>query len=217
MRSIKFSLAAAALALALGATASPAISATTLNVNWGDGCGKATCFGDDGVFTKTFSARDFTGPVTIGQLLMQRGVLGALDGYTFRISFALNGEEQGSWGHWNMAGINGEQLGFTGENFTWNPEDGDLVLILSLAPPPRTGGGGVIFAGALPEPGEEPFGEFEPFSENPGDGNDPQGPGLRGPNGQPGAIPEPATWAMMIAGFGMAGAILRRRRLARAV
>ncbi|WP_337187970.1 PEPxxWA-CTERM sorting domain-containing protein [Phenylobacterium sp.] len=34
-----------------------------------------------------------------------------------------------------------------------------------------------------------------------------------GPGPGPGAIPEPATWAMMICGFGMAGAVLRRRRL----
>ncbi|HLZ73865.1 DUF642 domain-containing protein [Phenylobacterium sp.] len=30
----------------------------------------------------------------------------------------------------------------------------------------------------------------------------------------PGAVPEPAAWALMIAGFGLAGAALRRRRLA---
>ena len=30
--------------------------------------------------------------------------------------------------------------------------------------------------------------------------------------GDPGAIPEPATWAMMIIGFGAAGTVLRRRR-----
>src|SRR5688572_28826003 len=29
-----------------------------------------------------------------------------------------------------------------------------------------------------------------------------------------GAVPEPATWALMIGGFGMAGAMLRRRRMA---
>lgn len=35
------------------------------------------------------------------------------------------------------------------------------------------------------------------------------GPG----GGGPGAIPEPATWLMMLAGFGMLGAALRRRKL----
>jgi len=37
-----------------------------------------------------------------------------------------------------------------------------------------------------------------------------QGPG-DGPG--PGAVPEPASWAMMIAGFGLTGAAMRRRRL----
>ena len=31
--------------------------------------------------------------------------------------------------------------------------------------------------------------------------------------GSTGAIPEPTTWALMIFGFGAAGAMLRRRRL----
>ncbi|MFN7174641.1 MAG: PEPxxWA-CTERM sorting domain-containing protein, partial [Thermaurantiacus tibetensis] len=31
-----------------------------------------------------------------------------------------------------------------------------------------------------------------------------------------GVIPEPATWAMLIAGFGLVGGMARRRRLARA-
>ena len=30
----------------------------------------------------------------------------------------------------------------------------------------------------------------------------------------PGAVPEPTTWALMISGFGLAGAALRRRRTA---
>jgi len=33
-------------------------------------------------------------------------------------------------------------------------------------------------------------------------------------DGDPGAVPEPATWAMMVAGFGVAGVALRRRRKA---
>ena len=34
------------------------------------------------------------------------------------------------------------------------------------------------------------------------------------PGGPGGAVPEPATWALLIAGFGMAGASLRRQRRA---
>ena len=35
-----------------------------------------------------------------------------------------------------------------------------------------------------------------------------------GPSPEPGAVPEPMSWALMIAGFGLAGAALRRRRAA---
>ena len=121
MRTIRSGLSGALVALALSAAASPATSATVLNLNWGEGCGKSTCFDDQGVYRKTFSAGDFSGPVTIGQLLMQRGVLGSLDGSMFKITFALNGEEVGSWGHWSMGGIGGDELGFTGQELPWNP------------------------------------------------------------------------------------------------
>lgn len=40
----------------------------------------------------------------------------------------------------------------------------------------------------------------------------PPGTIIGGGGGNPGVIPEPATWAMMIAGFGLVGGVLRRRR-----
>lgn len=195
--------AATVAALILGGSSAQA--ATVLNVDWNTGCGKATCFNDDGSYKQTFSASDFSGPVNVSKFRMDRGVLGALDSKTFRISFQLNGEEIGTWGQFNMGGIGGDELWFGGESFVWNPEDGDLVLVLAITPPPKEGAGGGGFALQ---------GESNPFTDGLPDGDDlPEGDGqqtdVRLPSG---AVPEPATWAMMIAGFGMAGAMMRRRR-----
>jgi len=193
--------AAAAAAMILGAQSAQA--ASVLNVDWNTGCGKATCFDDKGSYTQTFASSAFNGPVNVSQFLMDRGVLGSLDGKTFQISFQLNGEEIGTWGKFNVGGIGGDELWFSGESFIWNPEDGDLVLVLAIIPPPKVGAGGGGGGGgfALQEEGQS-FNGGLPETET--GSND-----VRLPSG---AVPEPATWAMMIGGFGMAGAMMRRRR-----
>jgi hypothetical protein len=190
--------AATAAAMILGASSAQA--ASVLNVDWNTGCGKATCFDDNGSYKQKFSASDFNGPVNVSQFLMDRGVLGSLDGKTFRISFQLNGEELGTWGQFNVGGIGGDELWFGGESFVWNPEDGDLVLVLAITPPPKEGAGGG--GGFALQSESNPFTDGLP--EGDGEPTD-----VRLPSG---AVPEPATWAMMIAGFGMAGAMMRRRR-----
>lgn len=61
------------------------------------------------------------------------------------------------------------------------------------------------------------FGSFEisvdqkPLLPSPGPGPGPGGPGPGPGPGPVDPVPEPATWAMMIAGFGMIGGALRRR------
>ena len=199
---------AAASAAALAA--SPAAAATVLDVNWSSGCGQSNCFNDNGVFTQTWSAAGASGPMTIGQFLMDRGILGDLDGETFSISFSVGGQELGSWGSYVMAGIGGEELNFDGLDFVWNPEDGDLVLTLTLKPPPNmgAGGGGGFFSSSPSEDGEDGGGLGPLGGPDQGGGLEPQG----GPDQGPAAVPEPATWALMIAGFGLAGASLRQRR-----
>src|SRR3954452_17040369 len=82
MRGFWIAMTAAAGAAMLAAT--PASAATVLNVDWNSDCGKSTCFNDKGVFTQTWSSAGAHGPTTIGQFLMDRGVLGALDDKTFR-------------------------------------------------------------------------------------------------------------------------------------
>lgn len=191
----------AALAAAAG-LAGPAAAVTTLDVARDAACGKSTCFNGDGVFTKTWTAADASGPMTIGRLLLDRGVLGDFDNKTFRLSFTLNGEELGTWGSFTMGGVQGDELLFNGQAFTWNPEDGDLVLVLALTPPPKTGAGG--------------FAAIASFDDGPA--TDDQAIDLPPPSRDqvPAAVPEPSAWALMIAGFGLAGATLRRRPRLRA-
>jgi hypothetical protein len=65
----------------------------------------------------------------------------------------------------------------------------------------------------------EPFVPGPPTVFNPPDEPKPPGwnpPGGGHPPGGGGAVPEPATWGLMIVGFGLAGAALRRRKAAAA-
>jgi hypothetical protein len=203
----------AAAALAAMSMAGGASAATMLTAGWTEGCSKSTCFNESGVFSKKWSSADATGPISVGQLLLDRGVLGALDSKTFRLSFRLNGQELGTWGSFTMGGIDGDQLMFGGEAFTWNPEDGDLELVLELIPPPKAGAGGRM-ASFIGAPLEETFPTETP-------GKDQEGEPDGEPGGQPGgvrptpvtAVPEPSAWALMITGFGAAGALLRRKRV----
>lgn len=72
---------------------------------------------------------------------------------------------------------------------------------------PTFSSGGPGFPGGISTvvpPGTTPGGPTDPGDPDPGGPDDPGNP--------VGAVPEPGTWAMMILGFGLCGAALRRRR-----
>jgi hypothetical protein len=202
-------LRAAALSVVIACSASSAGAVTALSATWTDSCAKTTCFNDKGVFSKSFSASTFEGPIRVGQLALSRSVLGTLDGQTFRLFFSIGGEEVGSWGKFTMGGIGGDFLSFGGESFVYDPAQGDLILTLEIVPSPKAGVGGGGFGG-----GSAPFEDNAPsFSESIVDLR----PDARSSIADLGAnlvisVPEPGAWALMVAGFGLSGAALRRRR-----
>jgi len=223
-------LSAALGALALMAGGGPATAATTLNAGWSSDCGKATCFNDQGTYSVVFSKGSFSGPVDISRLFLDRSVLGTMGSQFFSMSFTLNGKTIGSWGDWNMSSVSGDTLSLWGSDLIWNPADGDLVMVLELVTPDgqklgnrwfngwyvddgRPGSRGHADAGEGDGSGPPNPPPFQPPGQPPPfDGPDSSPPPLFGSNG----VPEPSTWLLMIAGFGLAGAALRRRRRVRA-
>jgi hypothetical protein len=221
-----FAVSVAAMTLIAGGHAA---AATALSAGWQDSCGKSSCFDAHGAYSHTFSAAGFSGPVDISKLFLQRSVLGSMDGQFFRLSFQVNGHEVGTWGDWNMGGVGGDELSLFGSDLMWNPEDGDLVLVLQLVgangePLGQTGSGGGGGGGGRAAPAIDDIDSPPPpppgpvtsdFSSSEFDevGGDPppagEGPVMSGFSAL--AAPEPATWALMLGGFGLAGAALRRR------
>lgn len=222
---LSLALAVGALSLFAGGSAA---AATTLSAGWNSNCGPQTCFNEHGSYSVTFSASAFNGPVDVSRLFLDRSILGTMGNQFFSVSFGLNGQSIGTWGDWNMGGVAGDDLWLSGEALTWNPADGDLVMVLELVAPngERLGVSGE--GGWYPDSGRRsasPLNDPEATEDEvltPGDGEfsppTPPGeppPGLRGtgPGTLAGPVPEPTTWLLMINGFGLAGAALRRRKL----
>ena len=200
----------AAAVLALGWA--PAQATTMLSAQAGSLCGPGGCFSDKTTtFRQTFAASQFGGPAEIGALALQRGILGAMEATAFKVTFELaDGTTVADWGHYTIAVLGGETVMLDGGAFTWDTARGDLILKLDLVVPDKGGGGGGFGGGfggggsgsafALPLPTGSDLAQQLLPSDNP-----------VAQFVAAAAVPEPATWGLMIAGFGGAGVMLRRR------
>lgn len=206
-----------AFAASVVAAAPSARAASVLTLGPSSLCGASGCFGQSHTFKQTFSAADH-GVVDVSSLSLFRGIVGDMQNYAVRVSFELaDGTKVGSWGAFTVSVLNGEFVTLGGEAFTWDAATmGDLVLTLDLLVPEKGGGGfgggGNAFARAaslsmpfISRPGPV-------FAPNDHEGDGPVGGSLV--DSIRTAVPEPASWALMIAGFAGSGLMLRRRALA---
>jgi hypothetical protein len=206
-----------ALAIASAAfvfAASSAQAATVLTLGPSNLCSSSGCFADGNrSFTQAFSAKG--GTVDVSALKLFKGIVGDMSGYAVRISFTLaDGTEVGSWGSYTLAALAGDFVTIGGKAFTWNAGAGDLILKLDLIAPGKDSGLGGGFAGFGGGGGSSFLSaptvmQGSPIINVAGPMLLPDRDGIAAT-----IVPEPTTWALMITGFGFAGASLRRRKLA---
>lgn len=214
MRSI-FAGAAAVAALSLAAVSSPAHAASQVSVGPSGLCGQDGCFtGDKKTFTQVLSAADHGGgTVNISSVALFRSVMGSMAGNNVKVIFELADGSEVTWGRWTVGAMAGDQfVTIGGETVNWDTALGDLKVRLELFTPAKGKGG----AGWAWGPGgsDNTFGEILAAPDLPFGDLVNTGPLVRAslPPQPIIAVPEPGTWTLMIMGFGLTGALVRRRR-----
>lgn len=193
------------------AAPSSAAAATLLTVKASSLCGGEGCFvGGKKSYSQTFSSAERSGAVVdVSQLQVFRDIVGAVEHTAVKVTFVLADGTEVSWGKFSVVSLGGEVVTLGGETVNWNTSLGDLTVRLDLIVPDKGGLGGGGFGGgwiAGGGPASLGDGSFEIARGTPL-----VRPAL--PNQSLiAAVPEPGAWAMMITGFGAAGAMLRRRK-----
>lgn len=214
------------IAALFAVSSSSALADVTVGSPWDGGCYPFSCFtGDDGTtYQQVYGASSFSGPASISGISFDDyySVGADMGDATYSIDFYLTskapfglstdltsnlGSLLGNFGTFHIAGPAPEPLlTLTGNAFDYDPASGNLLMQVSVLGFTRTACcgywrtdrpeelGGVTSAAVN---GKYPAGSYNglvtTFKTSP-----------------LGAVPEPASWAMIIVGFGLVGGAMRR-------
>jgi hypothetical protein len=195
--------------------ATPSSAATFLTVGGSSLCGSDGCFvGGKKTFSQTFSAAPGGAVFNVSQLQVFKDIVGSVEHTAVKVTFVLADGAEVSWGKFSVLSLGGDVVTLGGQTVNWNSALGDLTVRLDLIVPDKGvgGGGGGGFGG-----GGGGGGGGWSAGGGPASMGDEAFQAVRG--GGPSlalnpivAVPEPGAWALMIMGFGAAGAMLRRKR-----
>jgi hypothetical protein len=228
-----------AAALALAAFNAPA-SATTITVGKADegNCYPFSCGATDGItqYQQQYDKAAFNGPLTFNTLQFAQNYAygpsygipygSIIDSASYDVSFYLSnvgyyglssdlqanlGTFLGKLGTFTLGGAVSSVLNLSGNTITYDPSQGHLLMNVEIFGVTQTQGA---------------YGTYQNFFNADGNTDVISRAWTTATDGSVGnsrdalqttfalipATPEPATWAMMVLGFGIAGAALRRRR-----
>jgi hypothetical protein len=178
-------------------------------------------------FQQVYSAAQFSGPILISSIQLEYSVGDASQTYVFSLSTSVNPVGALSTNFSANIGTDAQvfysgallapdafnKANFIGTSFAYDPANGDLLLDISH--PTSESGSLSTYIGGYSPVLQTVARNYSFFASGPGYVFD-QNVGMLTVFNADGAVPEPASWAMLIAGFGMVGAVQRRRRTAMA-
>ncbi len=227
-------IAAAALACgAILAAGAPAHADVTVGTYTSGNCYPFSCFASDDfngagggiVFQQQYNAAAFSGPLTVQSITFFRDSGTVMDDATYDVSFyigpAMGAMDVGdfnnnrgtllvNFGSFHFSGTMPTELTLDGADFNYNPADGNLLMDVTVTALNEGVGYQSFFQADYSGNGDILRSYYYNNSAEDTANDD----GAIVTRFNTGAVPEPGTWALMIGGFGLAGASLRRRRTA---
>jgi hypothetical protein len=207
--------------------AAPASAAVWMALDPAGGCGSLGCEAfTPGTYARTISAADLAGLSRISTFLLDRSLLADRPGAVFRLTFYAGDQKVGDFGKFMIDMLAGDKVLLSGAGFDYDPSwgdlqvrveiDGGMVLKPEYAALMATGGGGgggAFVGGGFSGTIASPLEFVQPGSDDI-DTTPPPEFGFEPPlvSDVIAAVPEPASWAMMILGFGLTGLLVRARR-----